>query len=220
LAIQPRRIQSRGRRNTSAASKPRHSETRCQMPHRWWPGQRTGALRLCWGSAEDGITRQRRRRKAKASARAVARKASIKSGCRQCATASSSMMGVPAPVRFRNTALRRPAIDSDLGTGATPTLPATRPTIVSMCSGLLNNLVGLFLIARFVECVSQDVNSSIQAATRDRRRVVESAVWIDENAYAAISLEGMAQRIGLSGFRFLRMFQSVIGITPHQYLVR
>jgi transcriptional regulator GlxA family with amidase domain len=80
--------------------------------------------------------------------------------------------------------------------------------------------VGLFLIARFVECVSLDENPSIQAATRDRRRVFESAVWIDENAYAAISLVGMARRIGLSGFRFLRMFQSVIGITPHQYLVR
>jgi AraC-like DNA-binding protein len=55
---------------------------------------------------------------------------------------------------------------------------------------------------------------------RDRRRAVESALWIDANSYREIDLEEVARQAGLSPFHFLRLFSNVLGVTPHQYLVR
>jgi AraC-like DNA-binding protein len=55
---------------------------------------------------------------------------------------------------------------------------------------------------------------------RDRRRVVEAALWIDAHAPEPIDLEGAAGAAGLSPFHFLPLFVGVLGVTPHQYIVR
>jgi AraC-like DNA-binding protein len=55
---------------------------------------------------------------------------------------------------------------------------------------------------------------------RDRRRAVEGALWIAENAHRPIVLDDAAGEAGLSSFHFLRVFSSVLGVTPHQYLLR
>jgi len=60
----------------------------------------------------------------------------------------------------------------------------------------------------------------LAAAARDRRRAVEAALWIDEHSHEPIDLESAASEIGLSAFHFLRLFANVLGVTPHQYLVR
>jgi AraC-like DNA-binding protein len=49
---------------------------------------------------------------------------------------------------------------------------------------------------------------------------VETALWIDANSHAPLDLERMAEAAELSGFHFLRLFARVLGVTPHQYLVR
>jgi AraC-like DNA-binding protein len=49
---------------------------------------------------------------------------------------------------------------------------------------------------------------------------VEAALWMDANAHEPIDLESAAQEAGLSPFHFLRLFRDVLGVTPHQYLVR
>jgi len=54
----------------------------------------------------------------------------------------------------------------------------------------------------------------------DRRRTVEAALWIDANAHEPIDLESTAREFGLGAFHFLRLFARVLGVTPHQYLVR
>jgi AraC-like DNA-binding protein len=54
----------------------------------------------------------------------------------------------------------------------------------------------------------------------DRRRAVETALWIDANASADIDLSASARFAGLSSYHFLRVFSAVTGVTPHQYLVR
>ena len=54
----------------------------------------------------------------------------------------------------------------------------------------------------------------------ERRRAVRAALWIDAHAHEPIGLEGAAREAGLSPFYFLRLFGKVIGVTPHQYLVR
>jgi AraC-like DNA-binding protein len=58
------------------------------------------------------------------------------------------------------------------------------------------------------------------AQPRDRRRAVDAALWIDARAHEAIDLESAAGEAGLSPFHFLRLFTRVLGVTPHQYLVR
>jgi AraC family transcriptional regulator len=80
--------------------------------------------------------------------------------------------------------------------------------------------VGLLLTARFVATISGRRRGSQDVAARDRRRAVEAALWIDAHCHRQIDLEGAAGEVGLSPFHFLRLFANVLGVTPHQYLVR
>jgi AraC family transcriptional regulator len=80
--------------------------------------------------------------------------------------------------------------------------------------------VGLLFAARLVDVVSGRRRSLPDARARDRRRAVAAALWIDEHAREAVDLESMAREVGLSGFHFLRLFANVLGVTPHQYLIR
>ena len=80
--------------------------------------------------------------------------------------------------------------------------------------------VGMSLAARFVAVVSGRGQRAANAHARDRRRAVEAALWIDEHSHEAIDLERAATEVGLSSFHFLRLFSNVLGVTPHQYLVR
>jgi AraC-like DNA-binding protein len=80
--------------------------------------------------------------------------------------------------------------------------------------------IGQILAARFVETVAGKPREAVTATLRDRRRAVDAALWIDEHAQEDIELEDAARRAGLSPFHFLRSFSGVLGVTPHQYLVR
>jgi len=80
--------------------------------------------------------------------------------------------------------------------------------------------IGMAFVARFVELVAGQPRKSPQAHARDRRRAIETAMWIDANAADAIDLRAAADQAGLSPFHFLRLFAATIGVTPHQYLVR
>ena len=80
--------------------------------------------------------------------------------------------------------------------------------------------VGHLLAARFIEAVSGRRAKKLTANLRDRRRAVESALWIDANSHKAITLDDAAEQAGISPFHFLRLFSDVLGVTPHQYLVR
>ncbi len=80
--------------------------------------------------------------------------------------------------------------------------------------------VGLLLAARFVELASGRTRQAQAASARDRRRAVEAALWIDANAAEPVALAAAARQVDLSPFHFLRLFSAVLGVTPHQYLVR
>lgn len=79
---------------------------------------------------------------------------------------------------------------------------------------------GLSFVVRFVEILTGRRQRLPAPAARDRRRAVETALWLEENAQQAIDLAAAAQQARLSPFHFLRIFERVIGVTPHQYLVR
>ena len=80
--------------------------------------------------------------------------------------------------------------------------------------------VGQAFASRFVEVVSGRAREPVSAAVRDRRRAVETALWIDAHSHQQIDLEDAAGQADISPFHFLRLFASVLGVTPHQYLVR
>lgn len=82
--------------------------------------------------------------------------------------------------------------------------------------------LGIWFASRFVDLVGDRAKSprAARTAPRDRRRAVEAAVWIEAHAHRDIDLEGAAAEAGLSAFHFLRLFSRVLGVTPHQYLVR
>lgn len=80
--------------------------------------------------------------------------------------------------------------------------------------------IGQILASRLVDVVSGTSRKAVAATTRDRRRAVETALWIDANSHDDIDLEAAAAQAGLSPFHFLRLFSTVLGVTPHQYLVR
>ena len=80
--------------------------------------------------------------------------------------------------------------------------------------------VGLLLAARFVEVVSARKPKRPKPRAHDRRRAVEAALWMDGHSHEPIDLEAVARQAGISSFHFLRLFAGVLGVTPHQYLVR
>jgi len=80
--------------------------------------------------------------------------------------------------------------------------------------------VGQVFASRFVEVVSGRPHQPVTTPARDRRRAVETALWIDAHSHQQIDLEQAAGQAGISPFHFLRLFSSVLGVTPHQYLVR
>jgi len=80
--------------------------------------------------------------------------------------------------------------------------------------------VGMLLAARFVDVVSGRSRRPAGGSMRDRRRAVEAALWMDEQSHEPIDLASAAKQHGVGAFHFLRLFTNVIGVTPHQYLVR
>jgi AraC-like DNA-binding protein len=80
--------------------------------------------------------------------------------------------------------------------------------------------VGHLLANRLVEVVSGKPRQPAKVTARDRRRAVETALWMDAHSDRPIELQDAAAQAGVSPFHFLRLFSSVLGVTPHQYLVR
>jgi len=79
---------------------------------------------------------------------------------------------------------------------------------------------GLLFANRFAEIVADRARDDAPVHARDRRRAVEAALRIDASAHEPIDLDEAARFAGLSAFHFLRVFSSVLGVTPHQYLIR
>src|SRR6185312_5010136 len=80
--------------------------------------------------------------------------------------------------------------------------------------------VGHLIASRLVEVVSGEPSRTAKLTPRDHRRAVEAALWIEANSHREIELEDVARQVGVSSFHFLRLFSGVLGVTPHQYLLR
>ena len=80
--------------------------------------------------------------------------------------------------------------------------------------------LALCLAARLAAVTSGADVPRPRPAERERRRAVDAALWIDAHAHEEIDLDSAARESGLSAFHFLRTFAKVLGVTPHQYLLR
>lgn len=113
-----------------------------------------------------------------------------------------------------------------LRVGGVPPLPELMvlgelaQTVVEGDGDLGIDEVGLLFAARYLEVVSQRSPTTTRAGTRDRKRAIEAALWIDDHADQPIDLATAAAQAELSPFHFLRAFRQVLGVTPHQYLIR
>jgi AraC family transcriptional regulator len=87
-------------------------------------------------------------------------------------------------------------------------------------SGVGVDEVGMLLAMRLAALVGGRSQQLRRASPRDRRRAVETALWLDANAHEPVDLESAARRAGLSPYHFLRLFAGIVGVTPHQYLLR
>ena len=80
--------------------------------------------------------------------------------------------------------------------------------------------VGIWFASRVVEVVTGLRPGRPETRPRDRRRAVEAALWLDQRSSEPIDLASAAREVELGQFHFLRLFAAVLGVTPHQYLVR
>jgi AraC-like DNA-binding protein len=80
--------------------------------------------------------------------------------------------------------------------------------------------LAILLAGRMVSLLSGQQSRPAEARPSDRRRAVEAALWIDANAHEPIDLGSLAGMFQLSPFHFLRIFSRIMGVTPHQYLIR
>jgi len=78
----------------------------------------------------------------------------------------------------------------------------------------------LAFAAKFAETARGKEAGATNVTPRDRSRAVEAALWLEAHSGEETSLEALAREAGLSAFHFLRVFSKVLGVTPHQYLLR
>ena len=80
--------------------------------------------------------------------------------------------------------------------------------------------IGLAIAARYFRLAAGASARRTAPSAADRRRAVEAALRFDAEAGAPHDLARAARQAGLSAYHFLRVFANVLGVTPHQYLVR
>jgi AraC-like DNA-binding protein len=80
--------------------------------------------------------------------------------------------------------------------------------------------VGWLFPARVAQAATGKARRPNRVCARDRRRAVDAALWLDAHSTQAVDLDAAARYVGLNPFHFLRLFSGVVGVTPHQYLVR
>lgn len=80
--------------------------------------------------------------------------------------------------------------------------------------------IGAMFASRLCELVSGVASPRSEKHGAQRRRIVRAALFIEAHAREPLCLDAVAREAGLSPFHCLRSFAAVMGVTPHQYLLR
>jgi AraC-like DNA-binding protein len=78
----------------------------------------------------------------------------------------------------------------------------------------------LAFAGKFAEIAGGERRARAETSARERRRAVEAALWLEAHLAVPVRLEDAAREAGLSPFHFLRVFAKIVGVTPHQYVLR
>lgn len=125
------------------------------------------------------------------------------------------------------------AADAGAGTAAPvtkasriPPLKELAPIVVRASLGLAaRNGVAWEEMALGITALAARLSAGHTALRRDPSsravaRITESVRWIERDAAAPWTIERLAREAGLSPFHYLRTFQQVTGVTPHQFVLR
>ncbi|HEU4602100.1 MAG TPA: AraC family transcriptional regulator [Steroidobacteraceae bacterium] len=80
--------------------------------------------------------------------------------------------------------------------------------------------VALMLAATFARSVRGTRSASAKIRPHHRQRAIDIARWIEASSNQPVDLDSMARAAGMGSFHLLRTFSRVLGVTPHQYLIR
>ena len=112
----------------------------------------------------------------------------------------------------------------EFATTRIPPLRSTAPLIASVAANLLapaaawDELVVTLGVAAVA--LADGETLSYRAPLNAEARVSRSSRAIDRDPAAPVPLENLARDADLSPYHFLRTFQRLTGVTPHQYIVR
>jgi AraC family transcriptional regulator len=107
-----------------------------------------------------------------------------------------------------------------------PPLRALSPLVASAALGstAVRNTaweeVGVSLAARALQIASGAQPSRYRSTPNAEARVTDIIRRIDRHPHEALTLRDLAQAAGVSRYHFLRTFEYLTGITPHQYVLR
>jgi AraC family transcriptional regulator len=99
-----------------------------------------------------------------------------------------------------------------------PVVAAAGATVMAPADGQWNE-IGIELAARAVH-LARGVSAQYRAPVNAEARVTRIVRSIDGQPDASFTLERMARDASLSPYHFLRTFERLTGVTPHQYVLR
>ena len=107
-----------------------------------------------------------------------------------------------------------------------PPVRTLSPVIADACAALAGSTdiaweeLGVRLAVRTMQEDSAAEAGQTPVSRATLARVTQSVRAIEEQPESASSLVGLAEQSGLSPFHYLRVFETVTGITPYQYVRR
>ena len=99
---------------------------------------------------------------------------------------------------------------------------ATAPAITHALQ-LLHGQADAAEVAYSLAALALRMNQSVRVAAtslRDERRVIDVVRWLEQSIAEPHTLDALAGRAHLSPYHFLRVFKSVVGASPHQFILR
>jgi AraC family transcriptional regulator len=111
---------------------------------------------------------------------------------------------------------------------ARPFIPAIRATATfhaRASAGAVGRAIDWNELATEVAAAALSVECGTNAPVRrvtalTERRITDSVRWIEDHVETPLALDALARHAGLSPYHFLRTFEAVTGVTPHQYVQR
>ena len=117
-------------------------------------------------------------------------------------------------------------IKPQFGIPRLPPLRALSPLVARACDGLTGSIdapweeLSIQLAARAVQLAGGQVYNPNGTPSGAVARVTRVVRQIERHPEGNLTLGGLAREAGLSPYHFLRTFQHLTGLTPHQYILR